>query len=68
MTTKIVTIDYTNWRKERRLRKIVPVAITFGSNDYHPEPQWLLLAKDQEKDEKVIKTFAMNRIHEWIAN
>lgn len=64
ITTRIVEIDYTNWRGHRRVRQIVPVAVTFDSNDYHPEPQWLLLAYDGA-DKSVVKTFAMSRIHSW---
>ena len=63
MTEPTVTIDYTNWRGERRQRRIVSCGIMFGSNEWHPEPQWLLLAKDE--GDSTIKTFAMVNIHTW---
>ena len=61
---KIVTIDYTNWRGERRTRRIQPISITFGSNQWHKEPQWLLLAQDVELNKH--RTFAMSGIHAWL--
>jgi hypothetical protein len=56
-----ITIDYTNWRGERRVREIVPLRIFFGSNEWHKEPQWLLEANDPEDGET--KTFALTGIH-----
>jgi hypothetical protein len=56
-----LTIDYTNWRGERRVRDILPLRIFFGSNEWHKEPQWLLEAVDPE-DGKT-KTFAFAGIH-----
>jgi predicted DNA-binding transcriptional regulator YafY len=58
-----VLIDYMNWRGERSMRRIVPRSIFFGSNEWHPEPQWILKAFDLQK--RGIRTFAMNKIHEW---
>ena len=58
-----VIIDYTNWRGERRERKIVPQYIVFGSTEYHPGQQWLLVAHDIEKGAR--RTFAMDGIHSW---
>jgi predicted DNA-binding transcriptional regulator YafY len=58
-----VVIDYTNWRGERSLRRIRPLAIAFENNEWHPETQWLLEAVDLEKGEN--RTFAMNNIHSW---
>lgn len=60
---KEVFIDYTNWRGERSTRRIVPLAITYGSNDFHPEPQWILTAKDLDKG--ALRNFAMKDIHSW---
>lgn len=64
--TQSVTIDYTNWRGERRTRTIWPHEISFGSNEYHPEPQWLLSAVDADTDS--MRTFALKDIHEWTQN
>jgi hypothetical protein len=58
-----VQIDYTNWKGERAKRRIIPKQFWFGSNEWHPEPQWLLDAYDTEKE--VSRTFAMNGIHGW---
>lgn len=60
---KVVSIDYTNWRGERGLRKIVPVRIYFGQTSWHPGDQWLLEAIDVDKGE--LRTFSMSHIHEW---
>jgi predicted DNA-binding transcriptional regulator YafY len=62
---KSVTVDYTNWRGERRERKIQPICVVFKRNRYHPEEQWILWAFDLEMEENIIKQFAMKNIHEW---
>lgn len=61
--SKEVFIDYTNWRKERSLRKILPLEIFFGLNEFHPGEQWLLKAIDIDK--KVERIFAIKDIHSW---
>lgn len=58
-----VEIDYTNWKNERSVRRIVPINVYFGSNQYHPEQQWLLEATDLDKNAP--RTFAMKDIHSW---
>jgi hypothetical protein len=58
-----VTINYTNWRGERGARLILPRTIHFGSNQWHPDPQWLLTAYDIDK--KDVRDFAMAGIHSW---
>jgi predicted DNA-binding transcriptional regulator YafY len=58
-----VLIDYTNYRGERSVRKIVPGQLYFGHNEFHKEDQWLLDALDVEKD--ALRTFAMKDIHSW---
>jgi predicted DNA-binding transcriptional regulator YafY len=58
-----VKIDYCNYRGERSVRLIEPRAIRFGSNEWHPEPQWLLEALDVEKVAE--RTFAMKDIAAW---
>lgn len=60
----VVVIDYTNFRGERALRTITPADIDFFSNEWHPEPQWLLIAFDHEK--QADRTFAMKDIHAWM--
>lgn len=59
-----VTIDYTNWRGERRVRGIEPFHIVWEEgNEWHPEPQWLLYAED--KTDGARKAFALKNIHSW---
>lgn len=66
MNDRIVEIDYTNWRGERRVRQIMPSgSMKFMSNNYHDREQWLVEAVDQE-DLKV-KLFALGCIHSWRA-
>jgi predicted DNA-binding transcriptional regulator YafY len=60
---KVVVIDYTNWRGERSKRRIQPLRITFGNNEWHPDKQWLLKAIDLDKKE--IRFFALANIHSW---
>lgn len=64
MIGKNVRIDYTNWRGERRMRVIRPLAdgFRFTKNNWHSE-QWLLRAQDVETGE--IREFAMASIHSW---
>lgn len=54
---RTVKVLYKNWRGEVRERTIVPVVISWGSTQWHPEPQWLLTAKDLEDSE--VKQFAL---------
>ena len=58
-----VIIDYTNWRGERYEREITPHSIEWGSNQWHPEPQFLMLAWCHKS--KANKCFAVNKIHSW---
>jgi predicted DNA-binding transcriptional regulator YafY len=60
-----VIIDYTNWRGERAERRIIPFAVVFENNEWHPNTQWLLEALDVEKRE--MRTFALSNIHAWRA-
>lgn len=63
---KQVDVDYTNYRGERRQRRIEPVQgqMHFNYNEFHSEPQWLLTALDISGD-GTLKTFAMAQIHSW---
>lgn len=58
-----VMIDYTNWRGERAMRRIRPLAVIFENNEWHPKTQWLLEAVDVELAAN--RTFAMSNIHSW---
>lgn len=55
-----VTLVYTNYRGETAPRTIIPRSTRFAATEWHPEPQWLLLAFDVEKNsdrEFAIKDF-----------
>jgi len=59
-------IDYTNWRGERRQRRIKPIRFYFGEVSWHPGPQWLVDAVDLERTEDDrVRTFALSGIHGW---
>lgn len=65
-----LTILYTNWRGETAVRQIVPewkgnggTKLFFGSNDWHPEPQWLFFATDADKGQP--RCFAVAGIKAW---
>lgn len=63
LTMRYVEIDYTNWKGERSIRKIVPRQLFEGKNEWHPELQWLVLALDLDK--QADRNFAMKDIHSW---
>ena len=63
MEPKAVQLDYTNWEGKRAFRKVLPIEIFFGKNEWHPQEQWLLRAMDVETNEE--RTFAMKDIHNW---
>lgn len=58
-----VEIDYVNWEGKRSNRRIIPLAINWASNQWHPECQWLLSAVDVDKN--AIRYFAMKDILHW---
>jgi len=60
---ELVEIGYRNYRGEVSIRCIVPQEIYFGSNEWHPEKQWLLRALDLEKDAQ--RSFAMKDVLSW---
>jgi hypothetical protein len=53
----VARITYTNWRGETSVRRIIPKSVRYGSTEWHPEPQWLLLAWDDDK--KADREFAL---------
>jgi hypothetical protein len=56
-------VRYVNHRGEESVREILPESIAWGSNEWHPQPQWLLWAWDCGK--MAVRTFAMAGIKEW---
>lgn len=43
---------YTNYRGEYAVREVMPIEITYGATEWHPEPGWLLRAFDHERGEE----------------
>ncbi len=62
-TKKTLRILYTNYKGETAVRTILPKELKFGSTEYHPEEQWLLVAFDLEKNAE--RTFAVKDIQSW---
>lgn len=60
---KKVVIDYTNWKGERSVRTVTPRLFFWGSTNYHPDPQWLMTAIDEDKNAE--RTFALSGVHSW---
>lgn len=57
MSIPALTFTYRNYRGEVSERRVCPISVEFGSNQWHPEPQWLLRAFDLDKGED--RVFAM---------
>ena len=53
----ITEFDYVNWKGEKSKRQAEVNEYHYGSNEYHPEPQWLMSAYDLDK--KALRTFAL---------
>ena len=63
MPNRAVTFTYTNYKGATSVRTVEPVAVSFGANEWHPKPQWLLFAHDRSRDD--LRTFAMDKISNW---
>lgn len=56
---RVLTFVYTNWRGETATRQATPTGMIYwGSNQYHPQRQWLFDAFDHEK--LGVRTFALS--------
>jgi len=55
-----LTFTYTNYSGATTIRRVLPVAIRFGTSPWHPEPCWLLRARDLDADEE--REFDMRNI------
>jgi len=53
----IITFTYTNWKGEVGERKAIVSELSYGSNEYHKEEQFILLAFDLDKME--YRTFTL---------
>ena len=47
--SKPLIVRYTNYRGEVSVRRIRPIRVYWGSNKWHPEPQWLMDVWDDDK-------------------
>jgi hypothetical protein len=66
MNEQPLFIVYRNWRGEIGVREIYPKSTYFGVTQWHPEPQWFMLAHDVSKG--AIRDFAMTDILSLHAN
>jgi predicted DNA-binding transcriptional regulator YafY len=55
---KSVRMTYTNYKGETSVRNVVPIRVDFGTTEWHPEPQWLMSAYDEDK--KAHREFALS--------
>jgi hypothetical protein len=44
-----IDFEYTNWEGRKTMRCARPISVRFGKSEWHPKPQWLLLAFDIER-------------------
>lgn len=52
-----ISFSYTNWRGEHAQRRAVPISLSWGNTDWHPEDGWLLEAWDHDK--QAVRQFAL---------
>jgi predicted DNA-binding transcriptional regulator YafY len=57
---ELLEFTYKNYKHEWSVRKVIPSMFYFGSNEWHPKPQWFLRAFDTEKG--AMRDFAFNDI------
>lgn len=66
--SRIVSMDYVNYRHEYSHRLVIPELFWFGSTQYHDEDQWIMTAWDVERG--VRRDFALRNCdfqnHEWL--
>jgi|LakMenEpi03Aug12_release.lakeMendotaPanAssembly.Ray.scaffolds.fasta_scaffold55650_2 hypothetical protein len=55
-----LTFTYKNYRGEVSECRVLTEQLYFGSNEYHPEPQWLLEAYNIDRE--VTRTYALKDI------
>jgi predicted DNA-binding transcriptional regulator YafY len=61
MQPMAIVLDYTNWKGERRDRRVMPLTLWFGVSEFHNEPQWFIRAMDLERN--AMRDFALATIH-----
>lgn len=58
-----IEVIYKNYKGETGLRKIIPLGMYYGHNEYHKEDQWLLKVWDLDK--WAYRDYALKDIIEW---
>lgn len=58
-----IEVWYTNYKGETSKRRFRPLNLYWGSNEWYPEPQWLMDGYDEDK--KVTRTFALKNIRPY---
>lgn len=53
----LISFGYVNYRGEFAQRRATPIRFEFGDTEYHPVPQWLMVAIDHDKS--AIRYFAL---------
>lgn len=48
-TYEVIQFEYVNHRGESATRTVEPWGVWYGSNEWHPDAQWLLGAFDLDK-------------------
>lgn len=54
-----VQMVYKNWKGVTSTRQVIPISFRFGTTDWHPAPEWLMLAWDVAKNEN--REFSLNQ-------
>ena len=52
--------EYINYKGIKSTRNVIPMSLYFGSTEFHPENQWLVVAYDLDRQRE--RTFALNDI------
>jgi len=56
-------VVYKNYRGEIGKRRVIPISVYFGSNEYHKEEQWLMKVFDLDKND--YRDYALKDIMKW---
>lgn len=54
----LISFTYKNWKGETSERKAIVSDFSYGSNEYHKEPQFMILGFDWDKN--AWRTFTTN--------
>lgn len=65
MKNKIpLKFEYVNWEGKKATRTVEPLKIWYGKTKWHPKKQWLLKAKDLDKNAE--RDFALKDIVKFL--